>query len=136
MGFRYDRDKLIQDVREFMDTNNLSMRRFSKMCDIDPAVMSRILNKKYYGSDNNLASICSVIDKSAGLYTDERIVIKYIAKDVVIDRKDVNKMSIEELTVQINWMKEIRKRKIEEEIELKMKEIQMYKNLLDEEDET
>lgn len=106
----YNADKLSEDILDFIVRNGIDQAEFAKLIGISTSGVSRIINKvSRYPHASTLTKICEVIDKDVTEYVGVSSVNSF-------NNADIELMSIDELTVMIGRLEQIRSRKVADEI--------------------
>ena len=120
-------DKLLKDIFEYMNNNNVTMSMLSKLSGVDKAMISKILNRKAYRYTNAKHKIIVAIGNKIEDYYYDGICI-YLYNDINFDE-----LSICELNEWIDKLKKLRDKKCKYELDKLTKEQEYYKQLLKEE---
>ena len=123
----YDAEKLIKDIETFLFDNRMSIRELSKASEVDAAMISKFLNKKYLVADKSAIKIIKAINKS---FDDYKVDVEVTIKTVCLNNINIENLTIEELDKYIDELVVIKKRKIEERLEAIKNEQLQLKQLL------
>jgi hypothetical protein len=111
MIIQYDYEKLICDMRQFEKDNRLTNRAFSKMANVNVAIISRILSKDYTPGTNVIERITKAMNKSILDYSIEPTRVSNVKNPTF------EKMTIEQLDELIVYLVKVRNNKVRLEIE-------------------
>ena len=111
MIIRYDYEKFICDMRQFEKDNHLTHRAFSKIANVNVAIISRILSNDYTPGTSVVERIAKAMNKSILDYSIEPTRVSNVKNQTF------EKMTIEQLNELIVYLVEVRNNKVRSEIE-------------------
>lgn len=131
----YDIDKVISDLREYLETNKMTYVAFAEKSGIDISVISKMMRKVQWPSDNVITKIACCIGKDVDTYYQANTYFLN-AKNVPLQKK-IEQMSLEEIDELLILLKDAKRHIMEREIESKKHELsdlqKQYEQLLEEE---
>lgn len=118
-------EKLKNDLRAYLNVNNMSYREFSRKSGVSSAIISEFFAGKYSLGMKSMGMIINAIGKSEDDYIrDDDWIVK------IYNEVDFNELSIDELDVWIEKLQRLRRGKIAANIKEHEVELQKLNDLL------
>lgn len=136
----YDVNKLMCDVQQYMILNNMTNYQFAEKAKVNLSTLSRIRSGDYNPGKVIISKIVNTMDKDIKDYIKESRFVEVceftknmLSHDKSLITASAELLTVDELTILIELLDNIKKNKIKEKIASLETEIQMYNQLLSEE---